>query len=908
MGRIDARRLRGYRSVMGATALPRTWPLVGRAAELDLVGDAMRRSDVSGVVLVGPAGVGKTRLATACLELAGRIGFDTVRVTATEGSRNIPLGALAPLLPPLGGVPEPMVDAIGLAVRALSVQPGGDPRLVLVDDAHLLDDASATVLHQLTAAGGLFVVTTVRSGPMLPGAVEALWKDQLVARIDLAPLDRASTAAMVAAVLDGPVEGGTTDVLWHTSQGNPLYIRELVQGSFDAGLLVSDGGTWYLREALTVSPRLAELVEARLSDLDDEERATLEVVAFGEPLGLELLVALGSYEALERLERRGLIEVTTERRRRPVRLAHPLHGEVVRARVPTLRAMAVQRRLAEVVGSFGERRREDALRVAVWSVASGSETPVGATVTAARHALFANDLDLAERLAAVAHDAGAGVEAVHLLGEAHYRRGDPERAEALLSGAEVSGASDTLRALVAMTRAGVLFEGMGRKDEAFDVLESAASALDTGGPWLGEVQAVRAAYEMLSGAPREAHAMVGPLLATGEGRAFVVAATAAAPSLAVMGRTAEAVDVADRGFAAHVALGEQSSLASPGIHLVAKALALGEAGALAEAADIGRAGYESAIAERSTEGQAWFALILGRSLWLSRPREALRWFREGALLFRQIRQGGQRRWCLAGGALAAATAGDAETSSRLLRAIDEIPADHFGLMRSDVERAYAWHAVARGDLRAAHDRLVAAAHIARESGAAALEIAALHDRARLGRPEAVADRLSAVAASVEGELSAVRDAHARALLQRDAGALDIVAQRFEALGADVLAVEAMAQASGSARQSGERRLAERLSQHATGVLERTGPVATPALALAGEAARLTDREREVVALAADGWSNRDIADRLVVSVRTVGNHLQRSYDKLGVSSRKELADAVSHSDGGSHGAGTEPLI
>ena len=64
------------------------------------------------------------------------------------------------------------------------------------------------------------------------------------------------------------------------------------------------------------------------------------------------------------------------------------------------------------------------------------------------------------------------------------------------------------------------------------------------------------------------------------------------------------------------------------------------------------------------------------------------------------------------------------------------------------------------------------------------------------------------------------------------------------------------------------------------------------MALGGDAAALTRREREIARLAATGRTNRDIADALVVSLRTVENHLHRVYEKLGVSGREELAAAL----------------
>jgi DNA-binding CsgD family transcriptional regulator len=57
-------------------------------------------------------------------------------------------------------------------------------------------------------------------------------------------------------------------------------------------------------------------------------------------------------------------------------------------------------------------------------------------------------------------------------------------------------------------------------------------------------------------------------------------------------------------------------------------------------------------------------------------------------------------------------------------------------------------------------------------------------------------------------------------------------------------------------------------------------------------ALLTPQELQIVRLAAQGLPNRDIAAQLFLSPRTVGHHLYRAYPKLGVNSRRELADLV----------------
>ncbi len=56
-------------------------------------------------------------------------------------------------------------------------------------------------------------------------------------------------------------------------------------------------------------------------------------------------------------------------------------------------------------------------------------------------------------------------------------------------------------------------------------------------------------------------------------------------------------------------------------------------------------------------------------------------------------------------------------------------------------------------------------------------------------------------------------------------------------------------------------------------------------------------ERRVAALAATGLTNKDVAQELFVTVKTVETHLAHAYQKLGITKRAELADALSSSAG-----------
>jgi len=113
----------------------------------------------------------------------------------------------------------------------------------------------------------------------------------------------------------------------------------------------------------------------------------------------------------------------------------------------------------------------------------------------------------------------------------------------------------------------------------------------------------------------------------------------------------------------------------------------------------------------------------------------------------------------------------------------------------------------------------------------------------------------------------------------------------------LLAAEAAGGAAGEFSRAGDRRAATAALRRATTLAAACEGAATPGLLHvatvgAAAAAPLSGREREVVLLAASGMASRDIAERLYLSVRTVNNHLQHAYAKLGVTSRAGLAQAL----------------
>jgi ATP/maltotriose-dependent transcriptional regulator MalT len=168
----------------------------------------------------------------------------------------------------------------------------------------------------------------------------------------------------------------------------------------------------------------------------------------------------------------------------------------------------------------------------------------------------------------------------------------------------------------------------------------------------------------------------------------------------------------------------------------------------------------------------------------------------------------------------------------------------------------------------------------------------LHDAGRLGGAAAVAPRLRKLAHLVDGPLVPLYAAHTAALVAQDEAALDQVATSFETLGAMLLAAEAAAEAATAHGTAGRLDAARTSAARSRMLAEQCQGARTPALQSLEQLPELTRREREIASLAAAGLSNRAIAERLVVSIRTVDNHLQHILDKFGISSRRKLGPLV----------------
>jgi DNA-binding CsgD family transcriptional regulator/DNA polymerase III delta prime subunit len=872
------------------TVVRSAWPLRARDGELVELVALLQRG--RGVLLAGPSGVGKTSLAVAVAEEMEHAGWTVVRVFASRPTAGIPFGALAVLFPPAGPLDE--VVAASVQVRAGIVAIATDRRAVLVmDDAQWLDEASAVVLHQLVAQGEATLLATLRSGEPAPDPVTALWKDGLVERIEVAPLGDEAVRDVLEAALDGPVETLTGSRLWRRCGGNVLYLRELVGEAERLGLLQRREGLWCIDTLPPGSPRLAELVAERLGALDEPARAGLEVIAVGEPVRLAMLDELVDRDTLERLESAGVIVVSGSGDDAVVRPAHPVFGDVVRSSLPELRRRRVMRGLADIFEQRGAASRDDIIRLALWRLDGGGAATPELLLGAARQAHFAFDGTTAERLARAAWAADGGFEAARVLADVLFARGGFVEREELLAAVAVTAATDEQRALVAASRAVGMFWGLADADAAERVLVAAEGEVNDPVCW-SEVRATRATLVGQTGRHREVLGLLAGLPDDAGGRGRLQAALAEAFALPGIGRGEDAVARIDAALSAAAQLGPQPTLFTAGLLLSPKAVALAGLGRLDDAAAVARSGLETAVETGNRAAEAFFGSTLG---WVQLNQgllvSAQRTYRESAAAFRSISYGGPLRWALGGLLFAAALARDKEVVGVAAGALDALDPHPAALFDTTISRARAWAAVVEGDPEWGRRLLGEAAADARSRGAVVEEGTVLHDLARLGRADEVADRLHSLAAAAQGDLVRVLADSAAGLARGSPDALGDIAERFAGLGFNMRAAESAMAASEASARAHDQRGAARWARRAT-ELAALCEAAAPVVELVGAAGPvpLTNREREIALLAADGLASRVIAERLFVSVRTVENHLARIYTKLGVASRAELAELV----------------
>ena len=858
----------------------RQWPLLGRSEELQVIAEATLATSVGarGIVLSGSAGVGKTRVAREAVARCGPRGTRRHWIVGTASARSVPLGAFADIASDFG--PDPL-RRVREVIDGLVGGRSGEV-IVGVDDAHLLDDLSAFAVHQLVTRRLATVILTIRSAESPPDAITAIWKDQHLQRLELQPLSLPEITGLVEHVVDGPVDSFSAQRLWQFTQGNALYLRHLLDNEVSAGRLRQRSQVWLWDGQPELSPTLAELLESRISQVPSSVRDVLDALAVTEPMETDFLEAITNPDAVAEAESLGLISVDAHGQPASARLAHPLLGELRRS--GSLRMRRLRGRIATELARKGSTDPRELVRQAVLTMESDVAPDPDVLLAATSAAMQLGDLRLAEMLAQRGVGAGGGLPAkiIQAMAITWQERGTD--AEPLLAelADETSGPA---RAQIAILRAMNFALNLGDADSAERELDEQIRAEDEGAQAIS--QALRALIGLVCGRS-SAVERAGTILAGTPANdiAQMMSIWVLVSGLGDLGRIDEIGSAAEAGYRIAETSAEASHLRLP--LAIVQVIAYRLAGALTLLDDMSARVRHDTIDVPSQQG--WLSLFTGLSA-MSRGElsAAQRSLRE-AIAHWEGRGGGRMTRTFARSWLAAVNgmAGRAEDARREVAAIERSPRDaEAGAWDLDRVIAEAWTCAAEGATSQAISMVRDAATKELERGRTAWEVVLLQTATQFG-DHTTAPRLAELQAQVQGPRAPAAAAHATALAAGSGDALVRASRQYEALGDRIAAADAAAQGvvayqtDGSlGRAMGALATAQRLAAECHGAQ-------TPALRAATTPRPFTARQREIISLAAQGLSNKVIADRLTMSIRSVEGHLFRASQRVGANSREQL--------------------
>jgi len=906
------------------TIAPSSEAVVGRGAELDAIKEFFDASlePPRALLLEGEVGIGKTTLLAAAHQEARRRGWQVLGCAPAAAEAQLGFAALTDafgevLDSELTTLPEPQraallgavsrvgtdVDRLAVSVAVLNLLRGlarSSPVALVVDDLQWLDQPSARAfsfaLRRLTSEP-VAVIASRREGESLPSAFEEAVRTIGLSRLPVRALSPGAIARIVRAQLSVSFSRPVLLRIYGAAGGNPFFALELARAAAEA----AEPG-----EAVAIPESLRELVRIRLAVLPHETRTALLIVAaLGQPRSSVMAAAIEDWEkAVAPAVDANVLELVGGR----VRFTHPLLGSVVYADAPEHRRRSVHRALADVADEAEQQG---------WHLALATERPnelvaaqvANAAVAAAARGAPETAAELAEQARRLTPLSRLDLRETRALDAAAYAwsAGDAKRSETMLLELIASLPPSPVRAAARQLLVKIV-----------DDVEETLALLDL-------------ALEDAEGAPA-AEASVLNLRArqrqwAGDFAGAIADAQAAAKHAAAAGSTAELAVALGREAHARVFAGEPvpHELLERAVVLersLDERIPVGESptrvrGVCALWDDDLEASFgllASIDRQAQARSESWRAIVLHTlaevELRRGRTAAALNAVEEATEIADYWGVVHAEAAVLSTAALVKATVGDVDEARRAAeRALELMRPVGYDVIVGSAERALGFLELSLGDAAAAHailEPLIARSGLGHPTAEAAApdEIEALLGLGRIAHAQALLatfaaqaertrrPRASAAVARSAALVTAARDDLDAALEHADhAVVLAAASEPFERGRA--LLVLGLVRRRVKRRRAAREALEGALSvfdtlpaplwaQRARSELERIG-------GRRGSPGELTPSERRVADLVLAGKTNREIATELFITVHTVEKTLTRTYGKLGVRSRTELA-------------------
>jgi len=626
------------------------------------------------------------------------------------------------------------------------------------------------------------------------------------------------------------------------------------------------------------------MVGRQLHELTPEVALVVDTLSQCEPLPVAVLSDLVDRVDLELAEQMRLVTIERSAGELMVRLAHPLFGELRRASAGEMYLSKIRGGLAQRLAKDPDADMQATVRRALLALESDLPPDPQLYLQSAQYAMTLLDLDLADRFATAAAAAGApeapGVRAMNL-----FLLGRGSQAEEVLRAVGEDGGEGAHQ--WSTLRAANLIWMLGRCNDASVILEELAR-----GPESPSEQAARAAVEACVDAASArcdiAEEKARAALNSGQLSEFhaMMASVALTMAMGALGRADDLTTVAQAALDRAITSFQASHMRFWFGSVYARACRL--TGRTDECVAMVQRLADSAR-EVPSLAYANLANLLGHA-------ELMRGAVQAAVkLLHEALAGVERHGVTTGLrpatcfllAEAHAKLGEAEAAKEAINEAQScVPPDYL-FMQTALSIATGWSLAANGCVNEAITTVQSAAQQARKRNQPTHELACLQvaaqwgDASGAGRAREIADELGLPLAKAVAR-------HAESLASNDGDGLLEASNAYEAIGDRATAADVAAQAAVAFTSDQQRKRGLFAAAVAKGLSDACGGLCTPALR-APASQPLTGRQREIVELVLAGLSNREIADRLYMSVRSVEGHVYRACQRVGASSREELA-------------------